>query len=646
MDSRYAIGSSSNEFVQLCHEMREMRFRPLSLDANGDPSSALFSSVWIRDGTTNWEAVIGLSAEEYTAKVTELSHSGYRVVTVDTCGAFPAERYAATWLRDGTSNSVQRIRMSEPEYASEFRKQARAGFRPSWISASGSGTNLLFAAVWNKDGKPSTARHNLSHTELELACEGREEDGYRPVSISAYGTDDEPRFAAAWVMEEQPEWKIFLDQTTNVFAPSAESLVNAGFRPEMIVASGGTPRYASIWVKDPAQRVLRITGESSDDLAPFDAVVTNLMQRRNIERASLAVTRNSKLLLARSYTWSAEETRPTDPTNLFRIASVSKPITAAAILKLVEAKKISLDQRIAEILDLNDVTDSRWNLITIRQLLQHRGGWNRNASFDPMFRDVKISKSLRKSLPTSPEIVIEYMKGQPLDFDPGSAYAYSNFGYLLLGRIIEKISGKPYEAFVKSTVLEPIGIRTMTVGYSLIKDAIPGEVNYEDPLRRLVPTVMGASSPRRVPLQYGGWNLHTMDAHGGWIGSAVDLVRFASAFDAPAKSPLLSEEWINATWARPEAEKTNSTFYGLGWQMRITDAAGHFNAWHNGSLDGTSTLLVRRFDGLNWAVLLNKRSELPGVPDFLNEFDRGIHKAANSVTNWPTRDLFLKREAE
>jgi N-acyl-D-amino-acid deacylase len=259
-----------------------------------------------------------------------------------------------------------------------------------------------------------------------------------------------------------------------------------------------------------------------------------------------------------------------------------------------------------------------------------------------MFRDFKISKSLGKPLPTSPELIIEYMRSQSLDFDPGSRYAYSNFGYLLLGRIIEKISGKLYADFVKTSVLESVGISDMRLGHSLLEQAMPAEVSYDDPLRRMVPSVMGKAGPKRVLLQYGGWNLECMDAHGGWLASAVDLVRFASAFDAPARSPLLDEEWINATWARPEGEKTNSTFDGLGWQMRIVDDAGHFNSWHNGSLDGSNTLLVRRFDGLNWAVLLNKRAEVPGVPDYLNELDRAMHKAANTVTNWPSHDLFAK----
>jgi CubicO group peptidase (beta-lactamase class C family) len=415
-------------------------------------------------------------------------------------------------------------------------------------------------------------------------------------------------------------------------------LTNSGFRPATLVEYGANQRYASIWQKDLVPRVFRGEGKTAESLAPFEKAITNFMQLRQVSRASLAVSRNSRLVFARSYTWAEETATATLPTSLFRIASISKPFTAAAILKLVEASSIELDQRVATILDFSSAADPRMNDVTIRQLLQHRGGWDRNVSFDPMFRDFKISKSLGKQLPTSPQMIIDYMKTQPMDFNPGERYAYSNFGYLLLGRVIETITGKRYEDYVRDALLGPLDIRDMKIGRTAVEEKFPDEVEYDDPLRRIVPTVMGGKN--RVPIQYGGWNLNAMDAHGGWLASAVDLVRFACAFDSPAKSPLLRAESINAIWARPRGDRTNATFYGLGWQMRIVDQSGHFNAWHNGSLDGTSTLLVRRYDGLNWALLLNKRAEVPGSPDFLNEMDGAIHNAADGIAVWPDYDLF------
>jgi len=364
------------------------------------------------------------------------------------------------------------------------------------------------------------------------------------------------------------------------------------------------------------------------------------MVERNIERASLAVSRNGRPVFARAYTWAPIGTVPTYPTNLFRIASISKPITAVAIMQLVEIRKIDLDRPIGSILDLADAVDPRMKTVTVRQLLEHRGGWDSAASFDPMFHDFAIAKALGKSLPTTPTMIIDYMKTRRLDFDPGTRYAYSNFGYCLLGRIIEAVTGQPYEAYVQKHLLAPIGITDMCIGRSLLTERLPAEVNYEDPLHRVVSSVMGPGSPAKVPVPYGAWNLRTMDAHGGWVATALDLVRFACALDVITNSPLLRRSSIETMWARPSGESTNSSpYYAAGWSVRVVNSAGAMNTWHNGSLDGSTTLLVHRWDRLNWALLFNSREAERGHRDYLNEIDPALHRAAAKVTAWPTPDL-------
>ena len=133
--------------------------------------------------------------------------------------------------------------------------------------------------------------------------------------------------------------------------------------------------------------------------------------------------------------------------SLFRIASVSKPITAVAILQLVERGKLKLSDKIVDVLKMEPhleegaKLDERWKDVTIEHCLLHTGGWNRDKSYDPMFQAPRMAKSLEVELPIEPAHVIRYMLGQPLDFDPGAQYAYSNFGYCLLGRVIEKVIG-------------------------------------------------------------------------------------------------------------------------------------------------------------------------------------------------------------
>src|SRR5947208_951497 len=126
------------------------------------------------------------------------------------------------------------------------------------------------------------------------------------------------------------------------------------------------------------------------------------------------------------------------------------------------------------------------------------------------------------------------MLGQPLDFDPGMSWAYSNFGYCVLGRIIEKITGRPYEKYVREEVLAPAGITRMRIGASLRAQGSQGEAAY---YTRSNSTVRSVFDNAQVPLPYGGFYLEAMDAHGGWLASAVDLARFAVALERGAPSP-------------------------------------------------------------------------------------------------------------
>jgi N-acyl-D-amino-acid deacylase len=154
-------------------------------------------------------------------------------------------------------------------------------------------------------------------------------------------------------------------------------------------------------------------------------------------------------------------------------------------------------------------------------------------------------------------------------------------------------------------------------------------------------------TPEQVPWPYGGFCLEAMDAHGGWIASAVDLARLAAALDDPLHSPLLSPETFRIMYAPPPPPVSrqpdgslNDSYYSCGWNVRPAGANGKANYWHNGSLPGTAALLVRRHDGLSWAVLFNQRSDDKRLPD--TAIDGALHRAADAVTAWPAENLFSK----
>ncbi len=390
-----------------------------------------------------------------------------------------------------------------------------------------------------------------------------------------------------------------------------------------------------------------MTGKADPRMVPIDELLKSFASEHKLPGAALAITRNGRLVYARGIGFADVEARlPVEPASLFRIASISKPITAVAVLQLVEQGKLELDEpafaRFGEDPGLSPqgTPDARLKQVTIRQLLRHTAGWDSAVSFDPMFRPIEIAREFDAEPPAGPALVIRYMRGKPLDFNPGERYAYSNFGYCVLARLIEKASGQPYEKYVREHVLAPRGITRMQIGRTLPDGRADGEVRYYESDNQTEPAVVG-NIGKEVPLPYGAWYHEALDAHGGWIGSAIDLVRFASAFDDPAHLPLLKAESIKQMFARPEglagydAEgKPKETYYALGWSVRPEGQSGCPYQWHTGSLPGTSTILVRRHDGLNWAFLINTRN---GVPEKApaRMFDPLLHKVADSMTEWP-----------
>ena len=381
------------------------------------------------------------------------------------------------------------------------------------------------------------------------------------------------------------------------------------------------------------------TGKTEEQFAAFDRLMTSFVKQHQLPGASLAVAKNGQIVYSRGFGYADREKKETvAPNALFRIASLSKPITATAVLQLVERDKLKLDDLVFDVLQLKEPNDprvqfdNRWKRVTILQLLQHTAGWNRESSLDPMFCSTEIMKELNVATPVGPDAIIRYMLRRPLDFEPGSQYAYSNFGYCLLGRVIEKVSGRKYESYVCKEVLAPLGIESMKIGKSLAADRARGEVKYytseEDR------AVLGPQFGELVPQTYGAWNHEALDAHGGWIASANDLVRFAAALDQPANCKILSEKSIHEMFARPQGilgrtsgKSKSYYYYGCGWSVR--PVGDKLNTWHTGSLPGTSALLVRRSDGLTWAVLFNSREGERGAKP-ADAIDALLHDAANA----------------
>jgi N-acyl-D-amino-acid deacylase len=265
-----------------------------------------------------------------------------------------------------------------------------------------------------------------------------------------------------------------------------------------------------------------------------------------------------------------------------------------------------------------------------------------DAVFMPHAADA--ARRQRAPLPPACPTIMRDALERTLDFAPGTRFAYSNVGYCILGRVIERVTGTSYEAYVRARVLAPAGVTRMKVGRTL--EAAEGEVTYYDYDGAKDVTAMPGLGLKRAAQPYGGFAIETMDSYGGWIGAPVDYLRFILAIDGRRGAALLTPATLarmNAPSRLPEARGTDYdgandrvALYGLG--INVRPVKNGITLWHTGSLPGTSTIAVRTADGFAWVAAFNGRPKDKNA--FRAEVDRGLSAAKNAVMWWPRGDLF------
>ena len=324
-----------------------------------------------------------------------------------------------------------------------------------------------------------------------------------------------------------------------------------------------------------------LTGNAAPEYAAFDEVVLAFMKRIDCRAATAAVSRKGRLVYSRGYGWSdAHKTKPTAPDSLLRIAGLTQPITAAAVKKLIQEEKLTLDTKAFELLKLKPPRgsnpDPRLGQITVGHLLAYKGGWDAKLAFDPFTRLREIEKRLRLGHRPRPADVVRYMLAEPLQFDPGSRVVYSNFGYCVLGRVIEKTSGKSYGAYIVEDLLKPLNIVDVKLARNLVRERDPREVWYP---------------VKDVPVE-------AMDSCAGLVASA------------PALCEFLERYWVSGD-PRQAGEDRQWKFFG--------------------NIASTTAIVRQRADGYNIAVLCNGRRDESSEDEDDNLLDRLVNEAIDKV---------------
>lgn len=306
------------------------------------------------------------------------------------------------------------------------------------------------------------------------------------------------------------------------------------------------------------------------------------IQARGFPNASIGIVYDGNLFWHRGYgTIATDSSNIVMPNTLYRIASLTKPLTALAILSLRDEGKLQLDQPVTEFLpEVNGLTPAPGTRgpITLRHLLSHTSGLPRNGRM--------VYWTSRA--PTDQE-VLDGLLGLQLESAPGQTTSYSNLGFALLGIVIRRVSGMPYEAFMAKRVLGPLGMTWSGFATSAVpQDRMAvGWVRKDDKFSR----------PK------GLWAMGTANAGGGLWSSVEDMAKFA-AYEMDAYDP--SKPWPNVATRSSVVEShrdagfapDSKTRFGVSWGV-VTDAVAGVVVSHTGKLQAYTSVIwvapIQRF---------------------------------------------------
>ncbi len=345
---------------------------------------------------------------------------------------------------------------------------------------------------------------------------------------------------------------------------SASTLKPDQYRPSHLVSCQNHVRMAA---QNLLQRflvpvgVLALTTVTRADA--INAYVAKAMKRLHIPGVSLAIMRNGRVLKARSFGFSDLEHRVAMTNqSAFMIGSVSKQFEASAILALAEEGLIGLDDPITKYLDQ---LPSGWESITIRSLLSHTSGLKD-------YTELPEHES-SQTKPVTKNELIGFVGRYPLEFKPGTQWAYSNTGSLLEGLIIEKVTGRPYETFARERLWQRAGMKSTRI--NRWSDVIP---------RRVQGYVWQEGGQHRPGFEDDSWPW----AGGGCVSTLDDLIAWIRALET---GKVVSPTSLERLWSPIRLQGAGTYPFGLDWFL--SDFRGFARIFRTGHIGGFSALIAR-----------------------------------------------------
>lgn len=323
----------------------------------------------------------------------------------------------------------------------------------------------------------------------------------------------------------------------------------------------------------PATPVAAVAAAESAEVTATRAAIQTYVEKNQFS-GTVLVARDGKPVFREGFGFANRELNvPVAPDSIFRIGSITKQFTAAAIMQLAEAGKLSVEDPISKYYANAPAT---WAKVTLRHLLSHRSGIGDYTSLPNFFE--KLAAEDR-----TPEQIIAMTRDAPMEFEPGTKFAYNNSGYIVLGYVIEKVSGQSYADYVEQHIFKPLGLKD--TGYEVSTTVLPRRV-----------AGYGFADGKWTNATYLSMSLPY--AAGSLYSTVDDLLAWEKAFFGDKVVSAASR----AAMTTDQGEK-----YGFG--LLIDDLGGHKNIWHNGGINGFATHMVNfQDDGLIVITLANLES--------------------------------------
>ncbi|MEM6684189.1 MAG: serine hydrolase [Bacteroidota bacterium] len=608
---------TSTQYQKEVNNQHKAGYRLTYVDGYYVNGQAKFAALWVKGRTSGLRARHNLTASQYQKEVNDNHKDGYRLIHVDGYYDGKNVRFAALWNKQNTTGLRSRHNLTGTQYATEFAKNKKDGYRLVHISGYGVKGKAYYAAIWKKGNAADyVARHGLTSKQYQETVAKYWKRGYRVTQVDSYDVNKKVYYAV--IMEKKSgRYSARHDMNPKNYQLQIDNHYYQGSIPISVSGhdAGNNAGYAAAFKN--------VTDWKSSDVGQLDAKITKVMKDYKVPAVSIGIVKDGKLVYAKGYGYGNKEDKIiAAATSSMRLASVSKPITGVAIMKLVEDNKLKLtDKVLGKNSILGNTYGKKWKIgkrekaITVQQLLEHTAGgdsWDNNKS--PKATDKWGDPMFQKKLKNRKQHISWVLNSRNPTHTPGTRYQYSNFGYNLLGRIIEKKTGKSYESYVRNSILKPSGITQMYIGANKKKDRRYKEVVYY-------------SDRKPYDLQ-----MRRMDSHGGWIASAVDMMKFMVRVDGQSSKKDILKSSTITTMATGSSANAG---YAKGW------AVNDGNWSHGGSMSGTGTLLKKMNNGISYVILTNfsKKYE-DGETSHRSALKKAVEEGIGAIKSWPSLDLF------